>query len=56
MIVNVVVVYPHDGVAAWELWHVVPAQHREAVSIIYHYPGKDQNSKCEAWFLMNVNP
>ena len=55
MTVSVWVIYICDHVANWELWHAVTAQHQEIVTLPHNLsPGKDQNSKFKAQFLLNV--
>jgi len=55
MIVSVSVVYPHDPVADWDLGLPATVPHPEGVSWgILLAQEKDQNSKFEVWFLLNV--
>lgn len=48
------VVYPCNGLADWELWLTAASWHRERVSYWILVAGKDQNSKPEVQFLLNV--
>lgn len=54
-VANVLVVYPHDHMADWEL-QLTDYCSKAEESIIPHIagPGKDQNSKLEIQFLLNV--
>ena len=53
-ILSVLVVHPCDHEAAWVLRLTATAQKHERVSIHIASLGKDQNSKFEVQFLLNV--
>lgn len=46
MILSVLIVYPHDCVADWELWHTVAAQHPERIS--YHISLAQEKIKSQS--------
>ena len=53
MVKSLLVAHPHNYMAAWELQPATTAQHGERVQRIASL-GKNQNSKLELQFLLNV--
>lgn len=53
VVLSASVAYPHDH--SWELWFTVAAQYHDSTVPHITSPEKDQNSKCEAQFPLNVD-